>query len=351
MSKTTYFTFRNLRKAYADCCKNKSNTTNHLLYWQNLEKNLLKIEKQLANRTYRPERSIAFVVTKPKVREIFASDFADRVIHHLLYNYLEPIFEPRFIYDSHACRKTKGTHCAMLRLQRFCREFTENTPPATKSYYLKMDIKSFFTSIDKQVLYRLIADRVKNPEILWLTHIVIFHDCARDISPKLQSQPQLFAKVPPEKSLFTVPRGKGLPIGNLTSQFFANVYLDQLDQFVKHTLKAKYYVRYVDDFVLLAKDRQTLLFYQAEIEKFLIQKLNITAHPKKTIIRPISDGIDFVGCIVRPDYILVRKRVIGQWRHKLKNSPSHEHRKISHSYTAHTKHANARSFERKMLKT
>jgi hypothetical protein len=112
-----------------------------------------------------------------------------------------------------------------------------------------MDIKSFFTSIDQQILYEMFCKRIKNEEILWLAKTIIFHDCAHDIPPKIQSQPSLFEKLPKDKSLFTVAKGKGLPIGNLTSQFFANVYLDRLDQFVKHELKAKYYLRYVDDFL------------------------------------------------------------------------------------------------------
>ena len=139
-----------------------------------------------------------------------------------------------------------------------------------------------------------------------------------------------------------------MPIGNLTSQFFANVYLDRLDQFVKHQLKAKYYVRYVDDFVLLAPNRDVLLDYQKKIENFLRNELKLTAHPNKTIIRPISSGIDFVGYIVRPDYILVRKRVVGQWRYKIQTSPKEEHQKIADSYFAHTKYANARRLEKKM---
>ena len=342
---TTYFSFNNLYQAYVDCRLHKSTTINHLLYRQHLERNLRELEQSLANHTYHPVRSIAFVVTHPKIREVFAADFSDRVVHHLLYNYLEPIFEPKFIYDSFACRKHKGTHASIVRLQQFAYNTVQQNPDG---YYLKMDIKSFFMSIDKHILFRLIAKQVKNPEILWLTQTVIFHDCARDIPPKIQSHPSLLGKIPPEKSLFTIPTGKGLPIGNLTSQFFANVYLDRLDQFVKHQLKVKYYVRYVDDFILLAPHRDILLGYQKKIEHFLGNELALTAHPNKTIIRPINSGIDFVGYIVRPDYTLVRKRVVGQWRYKLQTNPKEEHQKISDSYCAHTKFANARRLEEKM---
>ena len=135
------------------------------------------------------------------------------------------------------------------------RESCEKNP---KSFYLQADIKSFFTSINHQILYSLITKKVKNEEILWLARTIIFHDCARDIPPKIQSPATLFAKLPAEKSLFKISKGNGLPIGNLTSQFFANVYLNELDQFVKHKLKARYYLRYVDDFIILSSDKKKI---------------------------------------------------------------------------------------------
>lgn len=341
-----YFTFEKIYLAYRDCCRGKSNTLSHIEFHRHLEQNLLKLELSLASRTYQPGQSIAFVASHPKTREIFAADFKDRVIHHLLCRYLEPRFEPKFIHDSYACRKSKGTHRAMLRLQQFTIETYSKTRP---TYFLKMDIKSFFTSIDKHILYRIITNHIKNPDILWLTHVVIFHDCARDVPPKLQSHPDLFKRIPSEKSLFTVPRGKGLPIGNLTSQFFANVYLDKLDQFIKHKLKVKHYVRYVDDFVLLSDSPELLRQYQQNIEAFLARELKLFAHPAKTILRPVSTGIDFVGYIVRPDYILIRKRVAGQWRYKMDTTHGKARQQANASYLSHAKYANSRSFTKKML--
>ena len=164
----------------------------------------------------------------------------------------------------------------------------------------------------------MIKRRVKNEEILWLSKTIIFHDCVRDVPPKIQSQPSLFDQLPAEKSLFKVPRGKGLPIGNLTSQFFANVYMNQLDQFVKHVLKARFYVRYVDDFIILAKSVEELEYYRAEIGKFLAENLGLRLHPKKQKICPLENGIDFVGYIVRSEYVLVRRRVVGQFYFRLK---------------------------------
>jgi retron-type reverse transcriptase len=323
---------------------------------ENLEENLLTLEKQLQNRTYKPGRSIAFIVEKPKIREIFAADFRDRVVHHLLYNYLSPIFEKVFIYDSWACRKDKGTHKAMLRLREFEHKLErerererERESMTRHNFYLKMDIKSFFTSIDQRILYGLVTKRVKNKEILWLTEVIIFHDCVRDVAPKIQSQPSLFAKLPVDKSLFTAKRGKGLPIGNLTSQFFANVYMNELDQFIKHSLKAKYYVRYVDDFLILDKDFENLERCRDKITEFTREMLNLTVHPGKQFIRRVSSGIDFVGYIIRSDYVLIRKRVAGEWRRKMEAAEDLERKKeVFDSYMAHGIWANTFGLKQKM---
>lgn len=315
----------------------------------NLEENLLSLQKQLQNRTYRPGQSIAFIVQKPKVREIFAADFRDRVVHHLLYNYLAPIYERVFIYDSWACREGKGTHGAMFRLQEFEARLSGGLrQPYTACYYLKMDIKSFFTSIDKQILYEQVCKKVKNEEILWLSKTIIFHDCAHDVPPKIQSQQSLFDKLPGDKSLFTAFSGKGLPIGNLTSQFFANVYLNELDQFVKHELKAKYYVRYVDDFIILARDQVLLEFYKSVITEFVDKQLGLRVHPGKVFIRPVSSGVDFVGYVVRPDYILVRKRVVGDWRRKMELADEKLLDQAFTSYYSHAIWANSYGLRKKM---
>ena len=346
----TYFTYKNLHKAYLECRKRKSMSFYAMKFNENLEENLLKLEKQLQTRTYRPGSSIAFIVEKPKIREIFAADFRDRVVHHLLYNYLSPIFEKTFIYDSWACRKGKGTHKAMLRLREFAGKLERERAMTNQNFYLKMDIKSFFTSIDQQILYSLVAKRVKNPEILWLSEVIIFHDCVRDAQPKIQSQPSLFAKLPADKSLFTAQKGKGLPIGNLTSQFFANVYMNEIDQFVKHILKAKYYIRYVDDFLILDSDIKNLERCRDKIGEFARDKLQLRVHPGKQFIRQIDSGVDFVGYVVRSDYVLIRKRIVGEWRRKLERTENKEKKlTIFNSYRAHAMWANTFDLCRKMF--
>ena len=345
----SYFTFENLYRAYRECRRRKTATLNHLRFAENLEENLLLLERELQNRAYKPGRSIAFVVQKPKPREIFAADFRDRVVHHLLYNYLAPIFERIFIYDSWACRKGKGTHRAIARLRSFCNESErERESRPAKLYFLQADIRSFFTSIDQRVLYDLIAKKIKNEEILWLTRKIIFHDCAHDIPPKIQSQPSLFDKIPAGKSLFKVPRGQGLPIGNLTSQFFANVYLNELDQFVKHKLRAKHYLRYVDDFIIL-EELKELIHYRRAVNNFLRERLALSLHPKKRRIAPLESGIDFVGYVVRADYVLVRRRVVGQFRFrmdKLTGADKEAKEVCLASYRAHFKWASSYGLQR-----
>jgi RNA-directed DNA polymerase len=216
-----------------------------------------------------------------------------------------------------------------------------------------MDIKSFFTSIDQQVLYDLICKKVKNEEILWLSKIIIFHDCAHDIPPKIQSQPSLFDKLPRDKSLFTVAQGKGLPIGNLTSQFFANVYMNELDQFAKHQLKSKYYLRYVDDFLISSSDRDYLESCRHQLTDFAMQKLKLKVHPDKQFIKAVSCGIDFVGYIVRPEYVLVRKRIVADCRYKLENHKpdSEKYQETVSSYRAHFQWANTRGLQNSLLQS
>jgi len=301
------------------------------------------LERELKARTYSPSRSILFASRKPKLREIFAADFRDRVVHHVLVDHLERIYEPIFIHDSYACRKNKGTHAAVMRLQSFLQKVSKNGK--ARAYYLQLDIKDFFTSIDKNILFCLMKKKILNKDILWLTEKIIFHDPTRFFI--LRDRENIINKIPPNKSLFGKRNLKGLPIGNLTSQFFANVYMNELDQFVKHSLKAEYYIRYVDDLVLLSDNFDTLIKWRQDIERFLAEKLSLGLHPKRRKLQPISNGIDFLGYITRRDYILVRCRVINNLKSRLRrferlNSPNLTKvlRECLQSYFGHFKWAN-----------
>ncbi len=302
------FTFQNLYKAYLDCRRKKRGKQAALAFEANAEQNLLELTQQLVQRTYRPSPSFCFVSRNDKYREVFAADFRDRILHHLLVRYLETIWEPVFIHDSYACRKGKGTHTAVARLQHLTRQVTANG--TRRAWFLQLDIRAFFPSIDRQILLNLVLSRLADEEMRWLAQILILHDPTQNTV--FTCTRRKWDKIPVHKSLFTVEPGKGLPIGNLTSQFFANIYLNQLDQFIKHHLKARYYLRYVDDLVLLHEDRQQLYAWKQEIEHFLQHNLQLQLHPKRQMVRPVSNGIDFVGYITRPSHRLVRRRTVAK---------------------------------------
>jgi RNA-directed DNA polymerase len=308
------FSYEQLYRAYLDCRKTKRNTPDALRFELNAEELLDDLQRELTERAYHPSTSLCFAAQKPKLREIFAADFRDRILHHLVVRQLERLWEPVFIYDSYASRPQKGIHLAVERLQTFCRQATRNrTQPA---WYAQLDIRNFFMSIDKHRLFALLRSRCDQEELLWLTATLLFHDPTGDYH--LRSPRWLLNRIPRQKSLFGVERGHGLPIGNLTSQFFANVYLNGLDQFVKHTLKCRYYLRYVDDFVLLHPDRSQLVDWRQQIEHYLHTQLELALHPTRRKLRPVANGIDFLGYIVRPDYILCRQRVVNNLNAKLR---------------------------------
>jgi retron-type reverse transcriptase len=340
LSMSKIFSFGNIYKCYVACRRNKRNTINALHFEIGAEENVVKLERELKYRSYRPSRSILFAARKPKLREIFAADFRDRVVHHILVDQLKTIWEKIFIYDSYACRDGKGTHVAVKRLQSFMRKASKNGK--ARVYFLQLDVKDFFTSIDKTILFNMIKKKITDPDVLWLTELIIFWDCTK--SYILRDKEGIISEIPHNKSLFGKDNKRGLPIGNLTSQFFANIYLNELDQYCKHVLKAKYYVRYVDDFVILDTDRDKLLKMQGEIEIFLRDRLALRLHPVRRKLQPVSNGIDFLGYIIRRNYILVRNRVINnlmaRYRQFKKSGKMQELPKVVASYMGHFKWAN-----------
>lgn len=307
------FSFENILKCYYECRKRKRYTINAAKFEINFESELLKLQKELKEHTYKPGRSICFIVTEPKPREIFGADFKDRVVHHVLVRYLESVWEPKFIGQSYSCRKEKGANKAIKDLKRYIRKAScDNYQPV---YYLQADIKSFFISLKKDILFGLIKKHIKNPEILWLVKTIIFHNPTLNYFRKCRMS--LFDLIPNHKSLFRVSSNQGLPIGNLTSQFFANVYLNELDQFVKHKLKIRYYLRYVDDLILLSQNKEQLKKWRDEIDKFLRNNLKLELHPGKEIIQDVNKGINFVGFITRPSHVLIRRRIVKKLKQKL----------------------------------
>ena len=313
------FTLANLMRQYQACRRGKRNTVNALHFEAAQELKLLALRDDLVARSYRPGRSVCFFVRRPKLREIFAADFRDRVVHHVLVHHLERLWEPVFIHDSYACRRGRGVHAGVARLQQFMRQATANG--TRQAWYLQLDVRNYFMSIDKACLFDMLRARLDerkpcDAQALWLCEQLVFHDCTE--APLFKGHRGLLDQLPPHKTLFKAAPGKGLPIGNLNSQFFANVYLNALDQFVKHELKCRWYLRYCDDFVLLAASPEQLRQWQQRIRQFLAERLMLQLNDSRQRLRPIADGADFLGYIVRPTHLLVRRRVVGHLRDRLR---------------------------------
>jgi len=307
------FSFKNIYKAYKECLKNKTNTLNALNFEANLIENLCNLEQELSQKTYKIGKSICFLAQSPKLREVFAANFRDRVVHHLLVGQIEQFYEKKFIYDVYNNRKNKGIHIAVKRAKSFMNSVGAN------GYYLQLDIKGFFYNIDKNILFMQLFNDINRSslnnkkDILWLANKIVYHDPTRDYIFK--GNLKVLESMPEHKTLFKIPKSKGLPIGNLTSQFFANVYMNSFDHFVKRVLKVKHYIRYVDDFVLFSKDKTFLKDVKEKIENYLKEKLFLGLRDDG-ILKKNKDGLDFLGYIIRANYILVRKRVVNNFKYK-----------------------------------
>jgi hypothetical protein len=308
------FSLEALFDAYFDCRRHKRNTLNQLAFEADLEANLVRLWRELNEGSYEIGRSIAFVIRHPKIREIWAADFRDRVVHHLVYNAIADHFYRRFIRDTYACIPGRGTHDGMRRISSFARSITRNwNRPA---YALKIDVANFFNSIDRLLLLEIIERQVPASPVRSLARKIILHDPRPGVI--MRSSPELFSAVPPHKSLMRAPENRGLPIGNLTSQFFANVYLNELDQFVKRHLKCRYYGRYVDDMVLLHEDPGVLNEWRSGIDDFLRSELGLHLHPGKIWLNKIEAGINFAGFIIRPGRTYLRRSTVNRCHRKIR---------------------------------
>ena len=322
------YAFGDLVQAYLDCRVSKRNTASALAFEERLEANLVELHEELCSGQYRPGRSICFVITRPKAREVWAADFRDRIVHHLLYNRISPRFYASFIANSCACIPGRGTLYAAERLEHCARSVSQNwSKPA---HYLKMDLSNFFVAIDKHVLFEQLAKRVHEPFWRDLTRTVLFHDPRQSF--QYRGDPALLDRVPLHKRLLLSQTDTGLPIGNLSSQFFANVYLDALDQFCKHQIGAHHYVRYVDDFIILHESPQWLHQALKRIDAWLPDRLDAHLNPSKTILQPVERGIDFVGHVIKPWHRTTRKRTLATAVSRLRAMPADETYAAGNSY-------------------
>lgn len=348
------FCFEDLVRAYFDCRKHKRNTLNALDFEINLENNLLELYNELKDETYEIGKSICFMVLNPKPREVWAATFRDRIVHHLVYNAIKDRFYNRFIVDTYSCIPERGTLNAVRKVKKYAQAVTCNY--SKDAYYLKADLRNFFVSIDKEILMQKLKCYVEEEWILKLLHKIVYHDPRSNY--ELRSPENLFGLLPSCKSLWHTPLSKGLPIGNLTSQFFSNVYLNVLDQYVKHHLKCKYYCRYVDDFVILNENPQQLNEWHKELTVFLKERLLLDLHQNKRELNKISRGIDFVGYVIKPGHMLPRQKTIKRVfkvMKEYKKSPTwfgqfeiNSHRATINSYLGLFRHINSYNLRRKM---
>jgi len=301
--------FKELHQAYLDARRNKRNTINQLKFERNLEVELLLLCNELENRTYDLLPGICFINEKPVKREIIAADFRDRVIHHFLYNRIYSILDKKFIYDSYGCRVGRGTLFGINRVYNFARKCGKD------AWVLKLDIQGFFMAINRHILHDLLIKYLSakpNELTNYLIEKTVFNNPLKNALFK--SPKSSWVGLPLDKSLITSKPNCGLPIGNLTSQIFANVYLNPLDHFIKRELKINCYGRYVDDMVLINNDKEILLNCINRIREFMQENLKLTLHPKKIKLQRANKGFAFLGAYIYPTGITAGKRLIKNFK-------------------------------------
>ncbi len=338
-------TFQQLHRAWLCARRRKVPSNNQLDFEANWIVGLFDLQRQINAGTWSPGPATCFIAKRPKARQIHAPDFADRIVHHWLTPHLESLYEPGFIFDSYANRVGKGTHAAVARLRQFVRSVHSGHGGG---WYLQLDVKNFFNSIHRPTLYRMLRKQMERrgaPFIARRAAHALLRASAGAGGVLHRSSLEERAQVPWRKRLENAPRGCGLPIGNLSSQFFANVYLDRLDQFVKHKLRAARYLRYVDDFVLVHRDREQLEQWQRHIAEFLRTELRLEL--KDDIrLRPLSSGVDFLGYVVYPTHTRIRRRVVRHAFEALRTvartrEQRERKRSVLASYMGHLAHADS----------
>ncbi len=323
----------NLELAFKRARKGKTLKQYVIEFENNLEENLLQLRNELLMQTYKPKPLTTFILRDPKTRKISKSDFRDRVIHHAICNIIEPLFEKTFIYDSYANRIGKGGLNAIKRFDVLKRKVSKNN--ITNCFVLKADIKHYFPSVNHKILLILLEQKIFDKNIINLIKIILNNHKSKTAS-------------------------NGMPLGNLTSQLFANVYLNELDQYVKHELKAKHYIRYVDDFVILERNINYLRNCEQKIKIFLKQKLLLELHPEKTKIISLKQGISFLGFKIFYHYKTLQKKNKNKFKNKLYKvkelycKDKIEREKligIFEGHLAYAKNANTYKYRKKITKT
>jgi RNA-directed DNA polymerase len=306
----------NLLEAWSEFVVGKRKRLDVQDFERRLMDNILSLQEDLRDKSYRHSLYKAFKITDPKPRDIHKASVRDRLLHHAIYRKLYPLFERTFIADSYSCRDNKGVHKALERFTRFARIVSRNH--TRTAWVLKCDIRKFFASIDHSVLKAIVARYIPDEDILWLLAVIIDSFSSREA-------------------------GVGLPLGNLTSQLLVNIYMNEFDQFAKHQLKTKHYIRYADDFVIFSEDREWLVSLRPRIEVFLQERLRLVLHPNKVSIATAASGIDFLGWVHFPDHTILRTTTKHRMFSKLGANP--DKAEVRNSYLGLLKHGNTKKLK------
>jgi len=311
----------NILEAWPEFLQGKKNKKDVQEFGRDLMHNIISLHNDLKSKTYKHSEYKSFKITDPKPRDIHKSSVRDRLLHHAIYRILYPYFDKKFIYDSYSCRLGKGTYKANERFKYFARKVSKNN--TRTCWVLKCDIRKFFANIDHEILMQILEKHITDSDVLWLLNQIII-------------------------SFNTKGRvGVGLPLGNLTSQLLVNIYMNEFDQFVKHKLKEKYYIRYADDFVFMSENKSHLEELVPKISKFLGEKLKLGLHPDKLFINTLSSGLDFLGWMHFPEHKVLRTATKNRmFRNIIKKAGKKE---TVASYLEMLKHGNTKKIKQTII--
>jgi hypothetical protein len=332
----TNVTTEEVLDAYFSCARNKRRKPTTIDFEADLFSNIMEIVHSLNDHSWAPSSAMCFAVTQPRAREIWAARFADRVVHHVVYRRLRPRFEPHWARTSFACIEGRGSLAAANWAERKIRSATAGW--TREAFALQCDIANFFPSIDRDLLVELVLPKCHEPWVASAMEKVIRFDVQS--GAHYPGNPALLERVAPHKRLSNSPAGKGLPIGNLTSQFCANIYLDVLDQYVTRTLRPRAYGRYVDDILIVDTDIKRLERLLGEMSAFLEQTLLLEFHPDKTSLKPCADGVDFVGWVIAPHRRTLRRTTVQRGTSRISSKAGDDLLASANSYFGLAQHGN-----------
>jgi retron-type reverse transcriptase len=311
----------NLCEAWCEFLRGKKSKKDVAEFSINLSQNIFKLHEDLRMKIYQHGNYEAFSISDPKPRSIHKATVRDRLLHHAIYRVLYPHFDKKFIYDSYSCRHFKGTHRALNRFNQFVGQVSESN--SRTCWILKCDIKKFFASIDQATLIQIVKRHISDPDIIWLIEHVV-------------------------ESFQSTGPGRGLPLGNLTSQLLVNVYMNEFDQFIKHRLKQKHYIRYADDFVIMHHDKNVLMEVLPKVHDFLEERLKLSLHPDKIFLKTAASGVDFLGWVHFPHHRVLRTTTKKRMFKRLETSDGKQ--EVVQSYLGLLSHGNANGLKEKVAK-